>query len=428
MFIDDRRGRSGGSVRRWVLRVLLVGLLVVGVLAAVTWWYTGSRLTPIDVEALAAEPDAGDGGDDGGAGDAGSARGLTNTLVVITAGEGDETSLDSVILVQTGRTGAPPVAVLFPPELLVTSPGEGSVRLSEVHRSGGADGMVRTVQDFTGVDLDHYVQSDLAGARALTGALGGVEVCTATAAEEGAQGCDVVDAAGAAQLAAAEGTDDAFARLDQRARLLRALAGEAQQVGTMANPLEMKRLVDGLADHVETDRDLGLLELRSLAAALAGSEPADVRTVPATLQTIDGQTQVVAAPEQATALFDALATGSTLDAELGTAEAEALAPDGVDVLVINGVGISGLAGNVRDYLEARSFRVLDAVNPSDLDPDAEFDTTLRRMTIRHTEATRPHAEVLRDHLGDVPVDLEVMEELPKKAHVVLVVGGAWNAG
>ncbi len=348
---------------------------------------------------------------------------------MVTAGEGDEASLDSVILVQTGRTGAPPVAVLFPPALLVTSPGEGAVRLAEVHQSGGADGMVRTVQDFTGVDLDHYVASDLAGARALVGALGGVEVCTEPAADEdGARGCDVVDAAGAAQLAAAEGTDDAFARLDQRARLLRALAEEAQGVGTMANPLRMKRLVDGLAGHVDTDRDLGLLELRSLAADLAGSEPADVRTVPATLQTIDGQTQVVAAPEQATALFDALATGSTLDAELGTEEAEALAPDGVDVLVVNGVGISGLAGNVRDYLEARSFRVLDAVNPSDLDPNAEFDTTLQRMTIRHTEATRPHAEVLRDHLGDVPVDLEVVEELPNDAHVVLVVGGAWDAG
>lgn len=431
MFIDDRRGRSGGSVRRWTLRILLVGLLVVGVLAAVTWWYTGSRLTPIDVEALAAEPDAGDdpdAGDGGDGGDAGSARGLTNTLVVVTAGEGDGQSLDSVVLVQTGRTGAPPVAVLFPPELLVTSPGEGSVRLAEVHRSGGADGMVRTVQDFTGVDLDHYVASDLAGAGALAGALGGLEVCTQPTTEDGGQGCEVVDASGAEQLATADGTDDAFARLDQRARLLRGLAEEARQVGTMANPLRMKRLVDGLATHVETDHDLGLLGLRSLAADLAGSEPADVRTVPATLQTIDGETHVVAAPEQATAMFDALATGGTLDAELGTEQAEALAPDGVDVLVVNGVGISGLAGNVSDYLEARSFRVLDAVNPSDLDPDAEFDPTLQRMTIRHTEETEPHAEVLRDHLGDVPVDLEVVEELPNDAHVVLVVGGAWDAG
>lgn len=423
MFIDDRRGRSGGSVRRWTLRVLLVGLLAVGVLVAVTWWYTGSRLTPIDVEALAAEPD-GDGDDDGG----GGARGLTNTLVVVTAEEGDETSLDSVVLVQTGRTGAPPVAVLFPPELLVTSPGEGSVRLSEVHRSGGADGMVRSVQDFTGVDLDHYVESDLAGAGVLAGALGSVEVCTEPDAEDGGEGCDVVDGAGAEQLAVADGTEDAFARLDQRAGLLRGLAEEARRVGTMANPLEMKRLVDGLAAHVQTDHDLGLLGLRSLATDLAGSEPADVRTVPATLQTIDGQTHAVAAPEQATAMFDALATGDALDADLGTEVAEALAPDGVDVLVVNGVGISGLAGNVRDYLEARSFRVLDAVNPSDLDPDAEFDTTLQRMAIRHTEATRPHAEVLRDHLGDVPVDLEVVGELPNDAHVVLVVGGAWDAG
>lgn len=431
MFIDDRRGRSGGSVRRWTLRVLLVGLLVVGVLAAVTWWYAGSRLTPIEVEALAAESNAGDDGTagaDGDAGGGGSERGLTNTLVVVTAEEGDGSALDSVVLVQTGRTGAPPVAVLFPPELLVTSPGEGSVRLAEVHRSGGADGMVRTVQDFTGVDLDHYVESDRTGAGALAGALGGVEVCTEPAAEDEGQGCDVMDGARAEQLAAADGTDDAFARLDQRARLLRGLAEEAGRVGTLANPLRMKRLVDGLAAHVETDHDLGLLGLRSLATDLAESEPADVRTVPATLQTIDGQTHVVAAPEQATALFDALATGGTLDADLGTEPPEALAPDGVDVLVVNGVGISGLAGNVQDYLEARSFRVLDAVNPSDLDPDAEFDTTLQRMTIRHTEETRPHAEVLRDHLGDVPADLEVVEELPDDAHVVLVVGGAWDAG
>lgn len=444
MFIDDRRGAGARrTVGRWLSILASTGLVLAFLVGFLLWWYAGSRLTPVAIPALDQLPvptaTGTEGPDDqAAAGSTGSS--ITNTLVVVTESpdEGEPTA-ESILLVQSGR--AQPVVLSFPTDLRIQHAGEGFTTLGEVLPNSGPEALIATMQEFSQLDLDHYVSVDLDAASRLADALGGVRVCLDQPfADENlgldlAAGCTALDASGAdsfvrSNVASEEFGAEEFGRTARRLRLLGGAAEEASALRTIGRPLTIKRVVDTLAADVQTDRDLGLGALRSLAATLAGVDQGDVllRTVPGTLQTVDGDTYVVAAPEQAPALFDALARGAQLDAEVGTRPAGELGPANVQVLVVNGVGIAGLAGDVQSYLEERNFSIVDALNPGDLDPSDGFDTSLERLTIRYTQATAPHAKVLQDHLGDVPVELQQVQgdSLPKDASVVLVVGSSWN--
>ena len=425
MFIDDRHG-SGRSLTRWGGRILGVVVVLAAVVTALLWWYAGSRLEPTAVPALQES-------DEGGAA-------ATNVLVVGTDGPPgrDATTggvgAESILLVQLSDERARPVAVVLPTALRVPPTEGGAQRLGDVFAESGPDALVGAVQDFTGVGIDDYVGVDLDGAARVAAATGGVEMCPDEPVRDEATGLDLE--AGCQELAGDEAVAwvrsgrDALVQVRRSLQFIGRAAAQAGATSRKLNPLATKRLVDAVAATTMTDRDLGLTSLYGMADALAGTDTddLDLRTVPGTIQSVDGESYVVAAPERAPGLFDALAEGRALDADVGTEPADELGAQDVEVLVVNGVGINGLAGQVQTYLEERGFPVVDAVNPQDLDPEAAFDTTLERLTIRHTEATLPHAQFLRDHLGDLPMDLEQVEEgqMPEDAAVVLVVGSAWQ--
>lgn len=437
MYIGDRgRSKRRGPVQ-W-LGIAFVVLVAAAVLVvALLWWYAGRQLQSIELAAL------------GGTGtQAPTDADTTDVLVVIGDGlhgpdEAQRTApqtVSQVVHVQLSEQRVGPVAVAFPMDLRVTMPGQGPALLGDVLEQGGPDALLTAMQDFTGVPIDHYVAVDLAGVSRITDTLGGIEVCLDEPFRDAGRGLDLsagchdldgrrADAFVRSDAPSDEFGGDEFGQIARRAAWLQAAAARASAPATLANPFTLRQLLRAVGDTIVTDHPAGLLRFQRTSAEIAASADTTLitRTVPGTLQTVDGQTLIIAAPEQAPALFDLLRQGAPLDAELGTEPANVLGPRNVSVLVVNGVGIAGLAGDMREFLEVRDFPVVDAVNPQDLDPQDGWDTDLVRLTIRHTEETLPHAQVLRDHLGDVPVDLELIDEgdLPPDTSVVLVVGSAW---
>lgn len=445
------RGRraSGRTAARWLVIGLASVLVLVALTAAGLWWYANSQLEEIDVPALDEPVDP--------TGEVRAAGELQDTLNVLVVGSSSREGLteqqlqelgtvddgsvatDTIMLVQIAPDRDKAAVVGFPRDLRVAYPSVGDVKINSVIARGGPNALVTTVQDLTGVDLDHYVEIDMAGFLDLAEVLGGVEVCLdeplvdAYAGVDLPAGCQELDAAEAlgfvrSRRVATEqfGADD-FGRIAKQQYYLSQAMQEATQVGTLANPLKVKGIIDAVASAVTTSRQLGLTDMYRIANTLKGVTADDVtmRTVPGYW---DPETNfVVIEPEPAEVLFQALREGGDLG-EIGRESPDELGPEDVDVLIVNGVGIEGLASDVQSFLEERDFVVVDAVNPSDLDPDDDFDTTLQGSTIRHTEAGRARAEILRDHLGDVPVELEQVDpdQLPDGADVVLEVGAAWD--
>lgn len=452
------RRASSRTAARWAAIVVGGLVLLAVVIALVLWWYAGSRMNEIDVPALdATEQDTTQ--DDGTTSEVVAAGELEGTLNVLVVGsdtreglteqqllelgtEDDGSSLtDTIMVVQISPAREKAVVVSFPRDLRVDYPGEGAVKINSVQARGGPNALVEVVQDFSGLDLDHYVEINMAGFLNLADALGGVEVCldeplvdehAGVDLPAGCQNLDSVDALGfvrSRRVASEQFGAADFGRIAKQQYYLRQAMSQATDLGTLVNPLKVKRLIDAVGSSVTTDAQLGLTDMYRVANTLKGVTADDVilRTVPGTVQEIDGQSFVVHEAGPTTDLFAAMREGGELG-EAGTEAPSQLEPADVSVLVVNGVGREGLAADVQSYLEDRDFVVADAVNPSDLDPDDDFDTALQRLTIRHTPDMAPRAELLLDHLGDLPVDLEEVEsgEVPDDADVLLEVGSAWT--
>jgi LCP family protein required for cell wall assembly len=195
-------------------------------------------------------------------------------------------------------------------------------------RDAGRRALVATVQQFTGVPIDHYAEINLAGFVEMTEAVGGVPVCLKQPEREVRSGIDLP--AGPQLVSGADAL--AFVRqrhdleggdLDRIARQQAFLAGMASRVlsaGTLSDPAAVRRLVEAVTRHVVLDRGW---ELDRLIAQFRRMSGGDIRFVtiptgtPALETPVDGiavqvdDDEVKAFVQDTIARTDAAATAPT---------------------------------------------------------------------------------------------------------------------
>nr|WP_155769376.1 LCP family protein [Mycobacterium asiaticum] len=170
--------------RRWVrttaLSLLVVLLLVTaGVLGGLLWFDSAVRRATVLTD-YADRPAPGRG---------------TNWLLVgsdsrqdlsaeqqqdlATGGDVGTGRTDTIILVHVPDFGSstPPTLVSIPRDSYVPIPGQGKDKINAAFGIGGAPLLVQTVEQATGLRLDHYAEVGFGGFAALVDALGGVTVC-----------------------------------------------------------------------------------------------------------------------------------------------------------------------------------------------------------------------------------------------------------
>ncbi len=64
----------------------------------------------------------------------------------------------------------------FPPQSIVRVPGHGRTELQNALKFGGPDLLVRTVENLTHVQINHYARIDFAHVDRVVNAMGGVDV------------------------------------------------------------------------------------------------------------------------------------------------------------------------------------------------------------------------------------------------------------
>jgi LCP family protein required for cell wall assembly len=193
-------------------------------------------------------------------------------------------------------------------------------------RDAGRRALVATVQEFTGVPVDHYAEINLAGFVEMTDAVGGVPVCLKRPVREVRSGVDLP--AGRQTVRGADAL--AFVRqrrgldggdLDRIARQQAFLAGMVSRTlsaGTLSDPAAVRRLVDAVTRHVVLDRGWNLDRLIAQFRRMSGG---DIRFVtiptgnPALQTPVDGiavqvnPTEVRAFARDTIAATDAAAAG-----------------------------------------------------------------------------------------------------------------------
>jgi LCP family protein required for cell wall assembly len=185
--------------------------------------------------------------------------------------------------------------------------------------TAGRRNLIATIQNLTGMTIDHYAEINLFGFSELTKAVGGVPVCLNEPVHDRYSGANFP--AGQQVL---QGVDALrFVRqrhglpngdLDRVRRQQAFLAGLANQLfssGTLTSPSRINALVDALTKAVVLDRDWDLMSFATQVATLTGGD-IEFSTIPTgriNLPTPSDGSAVEVDPEQVRAYFQTLLNG-----------------------------------------------------------------------------------------------------------------------
>jgi anionic cell wall polymer biosynthesis LytR-Cps2A-Psr (LCP) family protein len=372
-----------------VLLVVVLWALAIGALWVYAWFQLGGldlRATDDDVVAL-------------GSVGAQAPEGATTVLVAMTGSRdptipGEPELVAPVALVQVGPTREAPAVLLLPTDLPVSVEGLGRVDLDEVHAEGGEDLLARAVIDYAEVRIDHVVSLTEDAFPQMVELLGDVELCTPT-------GCTP---ASTQQIRAAQRSDDAETYVRTMTDVLRGVGRSMDRASVIRSPLTAKRAIDIVSDEVRTDVSLRGRTLLHLAHGFAEISAVEHDEVPLLRNPRSGE--LVPLEEPAMVRFQRLRDGSSLAVEDEDEGLDDLVIDMVDVAVLNGAGIDGLAGAIQVRLETAGFHVVGTGNA------ASFDRTTTVVAYGpEPETTEAAAVILAERLGD-GVQLEPLDRAP----------------
>lgn len=240
------------------------------------------------------------------------------------AGARSDTAL--VMHIPEGRTRA--TAVSIPRDTLVTRPectkSDGTkipsakrVMFNSVYSLAGPACVVKTVEDMSGVRMDHFMEIDFSGFKGLVDAIGGVTVTVDKPIHDTSSGLDLTAGThtlnGTQSLAfvrtrhgIGDGSD--LGRIGLQQQFMIALLSEIKKQDLLGSPTKTYKIADSLTESLTTDS--GLASLTSLAdfgRSMKGVDPATMETImlPVAYDKVDPN-RVVAAQPQADTLWKAI--------------------------------------------------------------------------------------------------------------------------
>lgn len=196
-----------------------------------------------------------------------------------TTRDGGSYNTDTMMLIHLPANGQKATVISFPRDSYVAIPGHGMSKLNSAYPDGmndhhgdktaGAQLLVETIENLTGLTIDHFVQVDLLGFYRISNAIGGVPVDLCKAQKEPNSGIDLP--AGWSKIEGKQAL--AFVRqryglpngdLDRIKRQQYFLSSAFRTVssaGTLLNPFKLQHLLKAVSNSLQMDRTLDPLQL-----------------------------------------------------------------------------------------------------------------------------------------------------------------------
>ncbi len=239
---------------------------------------------------------------------------------------------DSIILVHYPSSDGKPVLVSLPRDSYVPIPGHGSNKINAAYAFGGANLLVATVEQATGIRLDGYLEIGFGGFASVVNSLGGVDICVKMRMNDPKaginlkKGCQLLDGKNSLGYVRARYSDPRgdLGRAERQREFLGAVMRKAATPGTVLNPFRYWTFTHAAAAGVLIGEDTSLLDVTRVLRAMRAVSSDQALSLVVPVSDINYQTNAGSSVKwdaaRAAALFEALRKDTPLT----------VAPEGTD--------------------------------------------------------------------------------------------------
>jgi LCP family protein required for cell wall assembly len=256
---------------RWLVLPLLAWLIF---LIAVPWW-AWTRVDSVDAFGSGDRPAEQPGttylivGSDSRAGLSAAERKELGT------GSATGQRTDTIMLLHTGD--GPNLLMSIPRDSLVEISGHGRTKINAAFAFGGPKLLVQTIEDNTGIHIDHYVEIGFGGFVGVVDAVGGIEICPTRNMKDPLanldikKGCQQADGATALGYARSRHSDPRYGditRAQHQREVVSAVGRKAVSPWSILNPVRYYRLNTAAASSLRVSEGTGPFAMARFALAM----------------------------------------------------------------------------------------------------------------------------------------------------------------
>jgi LCP family protein required for cell wall assembly len=279
---------------------------------------------------------------------------------------------------------------------------------------GGPGCLWKTIELTTHIHINDFVQLTFIGFEKVIDDLHGVNICLPQAVNDPMSGLNLP--AGRQHIYGAQalafwrtredlGQNSDLQRIQRDQFLMASLMQGIEKSGLLTSTSKMTSVIGDVASHMTTDKDLTQTRMLSIAEGMHGLSSKSVDFIEVPTETYTPNPAWVQWSAQATDLFKSIAKDTKLPkpapkvTKKATTPTPAVSPADVSVKVLNGSGLSGVAGTGSADMTARGFNVVGSGNASNFaytKSVVEYATAADLPAAQAVKAQLDNVEILRD--------------------------------
>ncbi|MTD53460.1 LCP family protein [Amycolatopsis pithecellobii] len=227
------------------------------------------------------------------------------------AGGGSRT--DTIMVAHLPDNDTKPTLLSLPRDSQVAIPGHGRGKINSAFSIGGPQLLVKTVEQATGLRMDHYAEIGFGGFANIVDAIGGVDMCidkqmhddfTNITIPAGCQTLDGAHALGFVRMRHSDATPRSdLDRVENQRKFIGALVSQIATPGTLLNPFHFFPLLSSAPDALTMDSGDHLQNMLAMAWSMRGISDGGVITTTVPVTSASAENWDKAKSKQ---LFDAL--------------------------------------------------------------------------------------------------------------------------